>query len=94
MVWRSKKEEENFGGRMGLLFSSKGRRNLAGTLMGKGGPEGLFTTTGGAIGFLLLALGLEEERLGAFLGEALDDFFEEDFEAFLDLDFVAMKFQT
>ncbi len=59
--------------------------------MGKGGPEGLFTTTGGAIGFLLLALGLEEERLGAFLGEALDDFFEE---AFLDLDFVAMKFQT
>ena len=59
--------------------------------MGKGGPEGLFTTTGGAIGFLLLALGLEEERLGAFLREALDNFFEE---AFLDLDFVAMKFQT
>ena len=49
---------------------------------------------GGASGFLLLALGLEEERLGAFLREALDDFFEEDFEAFLDLDFVAMKFQT
>ena len=66
--------------------------------MGKGGPEGLFGTMGGASGFLLLALGLalglEEERLGAFLREALDDFFEEDFEAFLDLDFVAMKFQT
>lgn len=62
--------------------------------MGKGGPEGLFTTMRGAIGFLLLALGLKEERLGAFLREDLDDFFEEDFEAFLDLDFVAMKFQT
>ena len=62
--------------------------------MGKGGPEGLFGTMGGASGFLLLALGLEEERLGAFLREALGGFFEEDFEAFLDLDFVAMKFQT
>ena len=62
--------------------------------MGKGGPEGLFTTTGGALGFLLLALGLEDKRLGAFLREALGDFFEEDFEAFFDLDFDAMKFQT
>ena len=92
MVWRSKKEEENLGGRMGLLFSSRGRRNLAGTLIGKGGPDGLFATRGGETGFLLLTF--EEERLGAFLPEALDDFFEEDFEAFFDLDFDAMKFQT
>ena len=92
MVWRSKKEEENLGGRMGLRFSSKGRRNLAGTLMGKGGPEGLFATGGGVAGFLLLPF--EEGRLGAFLREALEDFFEEDLEAFFDLDFDAMKFQT
>ena len=92
MVCRSKKEEENLGGRMGLRFSSKGRRNLAGTLMGKGGPEGLFTAGGGVAGFLLLPF--EEGRLGAFLREAFEDFFEEDLEAFFDLDFDAMKFQT
>jgi hypothetical protein len=77
---------------MGLRFSSRGRRNLAGTLIGKGGPDGLFVTRGGETGFLLLPL--VEERLGAFLREALEDFFEEDLEAFFDLDFDAMKFQT
>jgi hypothetical protein len=36
-------------------------------------------------------LALEAERAGAFF---LEGFFEEDFGAFLDLDFFAMKFQT
>ena len=77
---------------MGLRFSSRGRRNLAGTLIGKGGPDGLFATRGGVTGFLLLPF--VAERFGAFLREALEDFFEEDLEAFFDLDFDAMKFQT
>jgi len=82
------KEAENFGALAGLVFSSKGRRNFAGVLIGKGGPEGFFGATG-LVGAFFLAL--EAERAGAFF---LEGFFEEDFGAFLDLDFFAMKFQT
>jgi len=81
------KAAENFGGLAGLVFSSKGRRNFAGVLIGKGGPEGFFGATGLVGAFLVLEAG----RAGAFF---LEDFFEEDFGAFLDLDFFAMKFQT
>jgi len=81
------KAAENFGGLAGLMFSSKGRRNFAGVLIGKGGPEGFFGATG--LGGAFLAL--EADRAGAFF---LEDFFEEDFGAFFDLDLFAMKFQT
>jgi hypothetical protein len=82
------KEAENFGALAGLMFSSKGRRNFAGVLIGKGGPEGFFGAMG-LVGAFFLAL--EAGRAGAFF---LESFFEEDFGAFLDLDFFAMKFQT
>jgi hypothetical protein len=77
------------GGLAGFKFSSIGRRKRAGVLMGKGGPEGFFgaTTFAGWAFFLFL----DDERACTFF---LEDFLEEDFEAFFDLDFFAMKFQT
>jgi hypothetical protein len=85
----SKKAEENFGGLAGFVFSSRGRRNFAGVLIGKGGPEGFLGATT-LVGALFLAL--EEGRAWVFFFETF--FLEEDFVAFLDLDFFAMKFQT
>ena len=73
----------------GFVFSSKGRRNLAGVLIGKGGPEGFLGATVLDEAFFLA---LEEARGLDFFLKTF--FLGLDFEAFLDFDFLAMKFQT